>query len=509
MTAAAPGPDMPPTPADRARFAGLQADFARSFARLVTDPNAPRTVVILPSLSLDADVLARISGVHHYEERMLCLLLLLRMPRTEVIYLTSMPIPDTIIDYYLHLLPGIPMQHARRRLTLIACDDASPVALSRKLLARPRLLSRIGESIRHPKDAHLSCFNVTDDERRLALALNLPIYGCDPDLAHWGSKSGSRKVFRAAGLDMPAGAEDLRDQQDIVDALLDLKRRKPGLRRAVVKLNEGFSGEGNATFRFDGAPEGASLAPWLKGRLPHLAFEASGMTWDLFRSKFSAMGGIVEEWVEGAAKRSPSAQMRVDPGGQPQAISTHDQVLGGPSGQIFLGATFPADAAYRKTVQDAGLAAASVLAEKGVIGRFGVDFLSVPEGGGWSHKAIEINLRKGGTTHPFLMLQFLTDGTYDTESGQFHAAAGQPRCYYATDTLEAKRYRGLTPADLIDIAALNGLYFHAGQQEGVTFHLIGALSEFGKLGVVAIGADPARADALYRRTVAALDRETA
>ncbi len=73
----------------------------------------------------------------------------------------------------------------------------------------------------------------------------------------------------------------------------------------------------------------------------------------------------------------------------------------------------------------------------------------------------------------------------------------------------ARLDRGLTPADLIDIAALNGLYFHAGQQEGVTFHLIGALSEFGKLGVVAIGADPARADALYRRTVAALDRETA
>jgi hypothetical protein len=39
--------------------------------------------------------------------------------------------------------------------------------------------------------------------------------------------------------------------------------------------------------------------------------------------------------------------------------------------------------------------------------------------------------------------------------------------------------------------------------------LIGALSEFGKLGVVCIGQTPERADTLYRRTVEVLDRECA
>ena len=37
--------------------------------------------------------------------------------------------------------------------------------------------------------------------------------------------------------------------------------------------------------------------------------------------------------------------------------------------------------------------------------------------------------------------------------------------------------------------------------------MIGALSEFGKLGVVCIGQTPERADTLYRRTVEVLDRE--
>ena len=219
------------------------------------------------------------------------------------------------------------------------------------------------------------------------------------------------------------------------------------------------------------------------------------------------MGGIVEEFIEGEVKRSPSAQFRVDPLGELSPISTHDQVLGGQSGQIFLGCRFPADEEYRLQIQESGAKAARVLADKGVLGRFAIDFLSVKRGDEWRHVAIEINLRKGGTTHPFLMLQFLTDGHYDPRTGSFLTPAGQPRCYYASDNLEVPHYRGLTPSDLIDIAALNGLHFHGACQEGVAFHLIGALSEFGKLGVVCIVPSHDRAEALYRRTIEVLDRE--
>jgi len=211
--------------------------------------------------------------------------------------------------------------------------------------------------------------------------------------------------------------------------------------------------------------------------------------------------------VPGQVKESPSAQHRVDPKGRVEVISTHDQVLGGRSGQIFLGCRFPAAKPYRLDIQEKGLQAAQVLAGKGIIGRFGIDFISVKEGDCWRHLAIEINLRKGGTTHPFQMLQFLTDGRYDTATGQFLTMAGQPRCYYASDNLESERYRGLTPDDLIDISVMNNLHFHAAFGEGVAFHLIGALSEFGKLGVVCIGGTHERAEALYHNTIQVLDAE--
>lgn len=492
-----------------AKFAGLQAQFAQSFKAVFDDPSVPRTVVIIPSLSLDQDVMARISGVHHYEERMLCLLLLLRMPRTRVIYVTSTPISETIIDYYLHLLPGVPGVHARSRLTMVSCNDSSPNSLTRKILDRPRVLRRIRDAIPDLTSAHMTCFTVSELERQLAVELGLPIYGCDPSLLHWGSKSGSRKIFREAGIELPLGYEDIVGADDMAGALAELKRERPELRRAVVKLNEGFSGEGNAIFEFADAPSGAALRPWVRDRLPGLAFEARGMTWELYQDKMRAMGGIVEEFIPGAVKQSPSAQLRISPIGVAEAVSTHDQVLGGANGQIFLGCRFPADRDYRQDIQARGQKVAEALLRKGVLGRFGVDFISVKDGDGWRHLAIEINLRKGGTTHPFLMLQYLTDGRYDAGTGEFIAPSGQPCCYYASDNLESERYRGLTPYDLVDIAVVNGLHFHAATSEGVAFHLIGALSEFGKLGVVCIGRTPERADTLYRRTVEILDRESA
>lgn len=504
-----PGGPEPGSAAELAAFARLQATLPGIYERLFPDPLLPRTVVVVPSLSLDAEVLARITGVHHYEERMLSLLLLLRLPRTRVIFLSSTPIPESIIDYYLHLLPGIPTQHARGRLTLLSCHDTAALPLSAKLLARPRLLAAIRAAIGDPAAAHMVCFNVAGSERTLALRLGIPIYGCDPQLQTLASKSGGRRQFRAAGVAMPDGVEDLRDDADLVEAVVELRRRQPALRRAVVKLNDGFSGEGNACLALDGAPDGAGLAAWVRRQLPSLGFEARGMSWDLYRSKLAQMGGIVEAFVEGGEKRSPSVQLRIDPLGRLKVISTHDQVLGGPSGQIFLGCRFPADPAYALAIQAEALKVGELLRERGVCGRFGVDFISVREDAGWRHQAIEINLRKGGTTHPFQMLQYLTDGGYEPETGLFRTPGGRPCAYVASDNIESARYRGLTPEDLIDIAVMNGLHFHGATQEGVVFHMIGALSEFGKLGAVCVAGTPARAMALYADTVKLLDREGA
>lgn len=507
----------PGSPAELQAFDQLQTRLAGLFQAVATDHRSDNTVVVVPSLSLHPEELQKISGVHHYEERLLFLLMLLRQPRTRLIYVTSQQLDPTVIDYYLHLLSGVPTSHARRRLCLIHCGDASPTPLSAKILARPRVVKRIRQAVGNTSIAHLTCFNSTPLERSLAVALDLPLYANDPSLGDLGTKSGCREIFREAGVLFPDGFERLRDADDISGALAALKTRHPDARRAVVKLNDGFSGEGNALFYFDGidgstdAERKQQIARVLPDRL---RFEAARECWERYIDKYEEMGGVVELFVEGDHKRSPSSQNRVNAVGQAQVISTHDQVLGGRSGQVFEGCTFPADPAYRLEIQQAGLRVAQTLAARGVIGRFATDFVSVPEGDPsrgpctWNHHAIEVNLRKGGTTHPFLTLRFLTDGEYDPDTGEFLAQNGTPKYYFASDTMQSEQYVGLLPDDLIDIAVYHGLHFHGATERGVVFHLMGALSEFGKLGVVCIGDNHQQARFLHKRTTQVLDEET-
>ena len=229
---------------------------------------ALKTVVIVPSLTLDREILSKLKGHVHYEERMLCLLMLLRMPQTNIIFVSSLPIDQVTIDYYLHLLPGIPGHHARQRLTVLSCYDASARPLTEKILQRPRLINRIKQKISDAQHSHLVCFNVTEFERTLAVRLGIPVYGCDPDLLYMGSKTGSRSLFRDCGIPIPDGVENLHTENEVATALYRLKRNNPLLRKAVIKINEGFGGEGNAVFTYQNNVAEAELRQSIDRSLP-------------------------------------------------------------------------------------------------------------------------------------------------------------------------------------------------------------------------------------------------
>jgi hypothetical protein len=490
-----------------AEFEKLKPRLLEVWDTILNREEEPHTSVVVPSLTLDQSELKKLAGASFYEERLLFLLIRLRNPRARVVYVTSQPVHPLILEYYFQFLAGIPASHARSRLTLLCAHDGSPRSLTEKILERPRLIERIRHGIQDPQRAYLTVFNSTPLERKLAVLLGIPLNAVDPNLIHLGTKSGSRKAFREAGIDLPAGMEDLRTEHEVENALHDLKRERPQLKRAVVKLNDSFSGEGNAIFRY---PESDSR-PAIREAIRDLEFSVPTETPEIYFDKFARMGGIVEEFIEAAEKESPSAQMRVGPRGDVSIISTHDQILGGPSKQVFLGCSFPAQDDYRIKIQEAGVRIGSVMASYGVVSRFAVDFLVCRNDPreDWHLYALEINLRMGGTTHPYLALQFLTGGQLDPRSGLYYSPTGHAKYYRATDNLKSDAYRGLLPEDLIEILTINKLHYSHGSESGVLFHLIGALSEFGKLGMTAIANSREEVDDLYRRTLVVLDREAA
>jgi PGM1 C-terminal domain len=488
------------------RFDELQQKLVplwHSIERMTQDE---QTIVVVCSMTLDEPNIPG-SVIQAYEERFLFLLLLLRQPRAKLVYVTSQAVNPSIVDYYLGLLPGIIPSHARKRLSLVSPLDGSSQPLSAKLLERPRLLEHIRGLIADPGRAHLVPFNTTELERDLALALGIPMYGADPRFFPYGTKTGCRRLFAEQGVRHPLGREDLSSMEDVAAAIAELRAERPGIAQVIVKLNEGVSGEGNALLAVGDLPDGAGQAE-LEERLRELQFELPDITFDSYTEMLEKRGAVVEERITGEEFRSPSVQMRVTPLGRLEVLSTHDQLLGGPSGQSYLGCIFPADLGYATAITREAVKVGERLASEGVIGRFAMDFVAVKTAeGSWEPYAIELNLRKGGTTHPFLTLQFLTDGAYDPEAGVFTAPSGKQKFFVASDHVESEAYRVLTAEDLFDLAVRTGLHFDQSRQTGVVFHMMSALGEHGRTGLTAVEETPELAFALYERAAATLDAE--
>src|SRR4029453_15741139 len=204
------------------------------------------SVVVVPSVTLDPTVPGSGSLSQAFEERLLFLLLLLRQPRLRMIYVTSMPIKASIIEYYLALLPGVIPSHAMARLSLLSVGDSSPRPLSAKLLNRPRMLSKIAAMIPNRQLCHLIPYTTTALERDIALTLGIPMYAADPRLPQLGGKRGCRRLFAEERVQHPLGAEDLHGFEDVTDAIMKMLEERPSIDEVIVKLNEGVSGAGNA-----------------------------------------------------------------------------------------------------------------------------------------------------------------------------------------------------------------------------------------------------------------------
>ena len=478
-------------------FAELQAQF-RSIWPSVTlrsIGDLDRTMVVVHSISFDVpDQLIPVFPA--YEERFLCLVLsLLRGPRSRVIYVTSQPIHPRVLDYYFALVPELDTVEARSRFVQVSLVDGRNEPLSRKLVARPGALDRIRRLIGQPEMAVIVPFCMSADEVALAEALQLPIYGCDPELGWLGSKTGSRRVFADENVRHPVGL-DVRATDDLAAALDELQARSPEARSAVLKLDLGVSGLGNALLDLDAA----------SGDL-HSAIELENEEIDVeqYLALLDEQGGIVEERIESEDFRSPSVQLRMSPAGQVDIMSTHDQILGGANGQTYFGCHFPADPDYAARIAGEALKVGRRLAREGVIGRAGVDFATVEHNGSWESYALEINLRCGGTTHPLFALTSLTDGAYEALAGEWRTRNGAIKHYVATDHLDSPAYQSLTPDDLLDVVAEKGLGWDAEREVGVVLHMVSAIAVAGRIGLTAVGDTLDEARQRYYGVKAAVD----
>ena len=483
-------------PADR--YIEIERRLGPALAANRVGSGIDHVLIALPSYSVSESLMSHYADrIPSLEHRYLgAILIPSRIPSCEVIYISTHRPEQVAIDYYPSLLSPERRAASEGRIRIMEWNDGTPRSVAARLTDRPDLIAELREHI-GDRPALIEPWNVTEHEIALAVALGVPINGTRPELRSLGFKSAGRRLFTEARVPVPLGREDVRTVDDVVAAILAIRAEHPAAPGIVVKHDDSGAGDGNVVIALAPLAEADDPAAWLRATVDALP--------DWYRRDL-ALGGVVEERIVGSRFTSPSAQADILPSGEVVVLATHEQVLGGEGGQVYLGCRFPADPAYAARLASDARAVGERLARQGALGRFSVDFVAAAdETGDWTLHALEINLRKGGTTHPYSALRNLVPGRYDTAAGRWVAADGSTRAYSATDNLVDAAWLGLPAAGVIGALTDAGLQFDHRTGTGVVLHMLSGLAIDGRLGLTAIAPTPDAANELHEATRSVID----
>jgi hypothetical protein len=483
-----------------------------------------RTFVVVPGLNHPKSVdLSGVSGLESYEERMLFFLFLLKYKNTKIVYVVSKGFSQDLIDYYVWQISDAQSDYQEKisRLTIIEIDDDRKISLTQKILENAKNITRIKKAIGDPKTSFLRCYNPTKQERKLALKLGIPLFGSDQKFDFVGTKSGARKVFRLSKANVVPGISDISTFTKLCDSISQLAKKYPETKRMMIKRNYSSSGKGNCIFLLGAMLESEAvdlkkiskddLTKLIKRNFESFAnYQNPNTNYEEYKQRFNITGGIVELYIESENKYSPSTQAIISSNHNYRIVSTHEQILGGEDKQLYLGCEFPSLDSHRKLIIKEGEKIVGWLAKKGIVGNFAIDYV-VTYDKDWKNPKvfpIEINLRKGGTTHPFRITYFLTGARYNKNTGLLQCGK-VPIYYHSMDFIESEKYKKLTPAELIKAVSGSKISFNKDTKKGVLLFMPGMITEFGRFGAVCIGHSREEAKQYYKKLVKLINSLTA
>jgi hypothetical protein len=108
-----------------------------------------------------------------------------------------------------------------------------------------------------------------------------------------------------------------------------------------------------------------------------------------------------------------------------------------------------------------------------------------------------------------MTLKLLTHGSTDDISGVYYSDTLQERCYVSSDCIQNETLKKLVPLDVKDIFdKRKDLNWCPERQTGIVCHLLGCVSENGKIGMTSIAETPYLAQQQFDRAVAFLLSES-
>ena len=332
--------------------------------------------------------------------RIACDLVLVVVPRR--------PTPE-VLDYYFSLIPEERRASARARLHVLEVPDPSHRSIAEKLLDRADLVDELRRADRRPARLHRAVERHRPrgggragarraDQRLGAAAVAARVQERRSPPVQGGGGPGAGRAARTCAPSTTSSPPSR-----------PCAPPRPHVAGVVIKHDDSGAGDGNQVvdLRTPGDLRATleALPEWYLDDL------ADG------RRRRGAHHRHAVHHPERADRRAARRRVVV--------LATHEQVMGGAGGQVYMGCRFPADARLRRRAGAPRARGGGAAGGARRAGSASIDFAAARDARGrWHLHALEVNLRKGGTTHPYAALRNLAPGRYDEAAGRWFTADG-------------------------------------------------------------------------------------
>jgi len=480
-----------------------------------------RVIVHIPSLTVDQRQRCSIHNLAMFQNRQLTRLCDMADPDVDVVLLVPAPLPEEIRDYYTKLLAVGGVENTAARFRFICPENYNRLpatfSLATLLLYSPRALKRILTFIGH-RPAYIVPDAVGADDIRVSMRLGLPLLGPDDRLSTlYSSKSGCKRIFASAQVNMPPAAYDIYSAEDCFQALTRLVIRYPNVKRWLFKMDDEFGGRGhawidmshvsctqdiqafnamypNAAEIIEEDEEVAEASEDLRLRvkdelikvLPRrvtIAAKTAYCNWSEYMAAFSQCGGVVEA-CPATVEASPSANLLIEPNGDVTVVSTQEQLFGTPyMCEVTL---CPATSLPPGAMRAAASAIGKVCYQKGVIGHVGVDFVVFRDEHSESLRlwAVDLNLRMTSSYCGFQLYSFMTHGgKLDTRTGTYSIGStgeenskdkgkSHDRAFCYVNFLGNPKFSEMQHTAFFNLCRLRGISFDLKLMVGTVYKLV-------------------------------------
>lgn len=437
-------------------FRKRNREFMRNWPKIKT---SKRVVIHLPSLGYNLSIRDNMKDLPIRENYQMARLCDIMDENVDVIYISSVPITEETLQYYSKLLglrASVVTGNTTEQIDIttrykivipeaLSSFPAHNMALSTLLKYSPKAIERIKKLIKG-RDAYIVPGIQHHDDLHIAEILNLPVLASEPEIAYlYSTKSGSKRIFQSAKVNIPFGEFDIYNKQQLHECLAQEITENLDVQRWIFKIDDECDGRGMAhcdivkhlscypwalkeaaRYGAKWSKKWAQEATYLKilSEIPEVlskyAMPANKKiypTWDFYEKVFLSQGGVLEAYPPSDNVTALTVSVLIEPDSTVKIISSGDHVHA-ESPYSCWGLSFPQSSVDSKELNEACHRIAEACKQRNIIGYFDIDFVTYicPRTESQILWATDLNISYSDHVAMSNLLYFMSNGRFDTEN---------------------------------------------------------------------------------------------